>query len=76
MPMVKTMAVTAGVVRNAFLGALVASLQMAPERGGTAGLNGLHQPELMEGQAMLFAVPGAVGAEDAGHLKGGPGQSG
>jgi hypothetical protein len=29
----------------------------------------------MKRQVMLFAIPGAVGAEDASHLEGGPGQA-
>lgn len=36
----------------------------------------MHQPELMERQNMLLAVPGTVEAEDAGHLEGGPGHGG
>src|ERR1019366_5366075 len=45
-------------------------------RGGPARFDGMHQPELMERQAMLLAVPGPVGAEDVGHLEGGPGHGG
>ena len=52
---------------------MAALLPVASERGGTAGFDGLHQSELMEGQAMFFAIPGTVGAEDVGDLKGGPG---
>jgi hypothetical protein len=48
---------------------------MAPESGGTARFDGLHQSELMKRQVMLLAVAGAVGAEDGGHLEGGPGQA-
>jgi hypothetical protein len=66
----------AGVIGASFFGAVTALLPVAPERRGTARLDGVHQTELMEGQAMLFAVPGAVGVEDAGHLEGGPGHVG
>jgi len=69
-----TMAVTAGVVGVSFFGAVAALLPIAPERGGTTRFNGMHQPQLMKRQVMLLAIPGAVGAEDAGHLEGGPRQ--
>jgi len=68
-------AVAAGVVGVSFFGAVAALLPIASERGGTAGFDVVHQPELMERQAILFAVPCAVEAEDAGHLEGGPGHA-
>jgi hypothetical protein len=71
----RTMTVTAGVAGVSFFGAVAAFLPMAPERGGTTRFDGLHQSELMKRQVMLFAIPGAVGAEDVGHLEGGPGQA-
>jgi hypothetical protein len=71
----RAMSVAAGVVGVSFFGAVAALLPMAPERGGTARFDGMHQPELMKRQCMLLAIPGAVGAEDAGHLEGGPGQA-
>ena len=63
----------AGVVGVALFGAEAALLPVASERCGAAGFDGVHQAELMEGEAMSCAVPGAVGAEDVGHLEGGPG---
>ena len=69
----RTVTIATGVVGVSFFGAVAAFLPIASERGGTTRFDGMHQPELMEWQAMLFAVPGTVGAEDAGHLKGGPG---
>jgi hypothetical protein len=66
----------AGVVSVTSCVAVVAFFEVATERRGTARLDGVHQTELMEGQAMLLAVPGAVGVEDAGHLEGGPGHVG
>src|ERR1022692_966930 len=70
------MSVAAGVVGDSFFGAVAALLPIASERGGTARFDGMHKPELMERQAMLLAVPGPVGAEDVGHLEGGPGHGG
>jgi hypothetical protein len=69
------MSVTAGVIGVSFFGAVAALLPIAPERGGTTRFDSLHQSELMKRQGMLFAVSGAVGAEDASHLEGGPGQA-
>ena len=40
--------------------------------GAEAYLESAHQPVLLERQPMLCAVGGAVAAEDAGHLRGGP----
>ena len=72
----RTVPVAAGVIGISFFGAVAALLPIASERGGTARFDGMHQAELMEGQAMLFAVPRTVEAEDAGHLEGGPGHEG
>ena len=40
--------------------------------GAEAYLDSADQPVLLERQPMLCAVGGAVAAEDAGHLQGGP----
>ena len=72
----RTVTVATGVIGVSFFGAVAALLPIASQRGGTAGFDGMHQAELMERQAMLLAVPGAVSAEDAGHLEGGSGHGG
>ena len=72
----RTMTVTTGVIGNPFVVALAAPLQVASQSGGAARFDGVHQLELMEGQAIFPAVLGTVGAEDAGHLKSGPGHGG
>lgn len=67
----RAMAVAAGVVGEAGMGAVLASLDMAAERRGTAGLNGRHNAELRRAH-----MPGtrrtprlAVAAEDIRHLQ-------
>lgn len=68
------MAVTAGVVGQPLVVALVTSFHVAAQGRGTAMLNGPHDPPVAYRQAVSLPVRRAVGAEDlaqvwlAGHL--------
>jgi hypothetical protein len=63
--------VTAGVVGNAGLTAIIAALDIAAERRGPANLNRRHDAALSGSQAtgLIGAVGGTMGAEDIRHLK-------
>ena len=67
-------AVTAGVVRNARVVALVALFDMTSEGGGAARFNRPHHAQLIARQPALSAVIGAVLSKNAGQLMGRPGQ--
>jgi hypothetical protein len=62
------MAVPAGVITDALLIAVAASLDVAAEGGCPAQLEGAHQAELMGGESMLGTVGVAVAAEDVERL--------
>ena len=66
------MAVAAGIVSDADVGAVVAFFAMAAKRRRAAGLDGAHGAELGAPQPVLFPVSGAVLAKNAGHFESGP----
>jgi hypothetical protein len=68
------MAVAAGVVCDPRVGAILASLDVAAERGGAAGFDGGHDAELSgtDVPGIGFAPRFAVAAEDIRHLQVGP----
>src|SRR5437868_10629439 len=70
------MAVAAGVIADALIIAVAASLDVAAQGRGTAPLQCVHHPELMGGQSVLGAVGVAVAEEDVGHFPEGLGHGG
>ena len=68
-------AVAAGVVGNALMGTVAASLDMTAKGGGTAGLDGAHGLELFERERVVVTVRLAVTPEDIGQLEAGPGHA-
>jgi hypothetical protein len=64
--------IAAGVIADAEMVALIALFNMAAACGSAAGLDGLHDFELMQGQRMPLAVSGAVLSKNVGQLECGP----
>ena len=64
------MAVAAGVIAGMGVLAVVAPFDGAAQHRCPAGLDGLHQAMLMQGQGMRLPVSGAVLSKDVGQLQG------
>jgi len=64
-----TMPVPAGVIRYLQMAAVVALVLMTSQGGGSAELDGVHDPQMIAGQLMGFSVNRAVLTENIRHLK-------
>jgi hypothetical protein len=62
-------AVAAGVVADLHVAAVVALIDMAAERGGAAGLDGVQGAALLEARMVLGAVGGAMHAHHIGQFE-------
>src|SRR5229473_7064920 len=70
----RAMAIAAGVVADALIGAVAAALHMPAQGSRPAYLDSSQEIVLLKRQSILCAVDGAVAAEDIGHFKGDPAQ--
>ena len=61
--------VPAGVIRYLQMAAVVALILMTAEGSGSAGLDGVHDPQMIAGQPMGFSISRSVLTEDVRHLK-------
>jgi hypothetical protein len=67
-----TMAVTAGVIAVASVGAVAAFFEVAAQSGRTADLDGAHHPQMIARQGMRLPVGRAVLSKNVGQLQSGP----
>src|ERR1700687_2271731 len=67
-----TMAVTAGVIAVASVGAVAAFFEVAAQSGRTADLDGAHHPQMIARQGMRLPVVRAVLSKNGGQLQSGP----
>ena len=70
----RAVAIAAGVVDDARMGAVFATLDVAAERGGASGLDRRHDFQLTEADmiGVGYAPRRAMGAKDVGDLQGRP----
>jgi len=70
----RAVTVAAGVIRDAKVLAVAASIDMTAKRCRSADLDGAHDAQLLERERMHLAVARAVLSKDGGQLKAGPWQ--
>lgn len=72
MPVVRAVAIPAGVISVASSVAAIAFFEMATESRGAADLDGSHNAQLLKGKLVSFPVGRALLPENVGHFESGP----